>query len=117
MATKKQERPIKLIFKTEKEKENILVKYKDVAHNYDRVYMRNDYSTDERCKIKSFVEEAKRKNSENGHNNNIKWKVRGCPRKSLYLAAVISNETSSRHSEEMRTPIRSVEEIKINPDM
>ena len=34
---KKQERPIKLIFKLEKEKENILVKYKDVAHKYDQV--------------------------------------------------------------------------------
>ena len=66
MATKKQDRPIKLIFKTEKEKENILVKYKDAAHKYDRVYIRNDYSTDERCKIKSFVEEAKRKNLETG---------------------------------------------------
>ena len=59
MATKKPDRPIKLIFKTEKGKENILVKYKDAAHKYDRVYIRNDYSTDERCKIKSFVEEAK----------------------------------------------------------
>ena len=69
----------------EDEKNEVLQKFRLVSSNYSRLYVKDDYSTDERQKIKSYVEEAKKRNSTE---TTFRWTVRGSPRTKLYLKRI-----------------------------
>ena len=78
-------RPVKLVMINEDEKNEVLQKFRLVSSNYSRLYVKDDYSTDERQKIKSYVEEAKKRNSTE---TTFRWTVRGSPRTKLYLKRI-----------------------------
>ena len=78
-------RPVKLVMINEDEKNEVLQKFRLVSSNYSRLYVKDDYSTDERQKIKSYVEEAKKRNSTE---TTLRWTVRGSPRTKLYLKRI-----------------------------
>ena len=75
-------RPIKLILNEEKEKSDIIDKFKLKSRSYENIYIREDYTCKEREHIKKYVEEAKRRN---GSESEIRWYVKGCPRSQLFL--------------------------------
>ena len=65
-----------------------LFRLKTNAPSY-KISVTEDYTRKERNKIKEKIEEAKRLNDEESrHDNNFIWRVRGCPRTSLYLKKI-----------------------------
>ena len=77
-------RPIKVVFQNQQNKDlvmNNLHKLKDSGYPY--VSVRDDFTINERRKIKDLYEEAKKKNEENS--GDLIWCVRGSPRTSLRL--------------------------------
>ena len=80
-------RPIKLVLNPgEKQKimEN-LGKLKHADQEYKKLSIRDDYTIKQRDLIRRYSDEAKQKNL---MENTTAWKVRGTPKKGLYLVQV-----------------------------
>ena len=69
-------RPIKFIFSTREEAKSMLKDF-FTAKRHDNLYLRNDYSIEERDEIRKLVEQAKKLNSESDRKRY--WRVQGCP--------------------------------------
>ena len=81
------QRPIKVIFDNEKDKQVImgnLSSLKDYP-GYRKISIMDDYTPAERQLIKAWTEKAKQRNEEETDKENIVWKVRGSPKNELYL--------------------------------
>ena len=72
-------RPIKVVMSNDQEKQRIMAKLKSAAAQHEKIFIRKDYSTEERDQIQKFVEEAKKRNRID--ESESKWRVKGCPRK------------------------------------
>ena len=83
-------RPIKIRFKNEKEKSNVMTRLsnlKKAEEKFRRISITDDFTIEERQEIRRFVEEAKQKNAvEEG---NFFWRVRGSPKTGLQLRRVL----------------------------
>ena len=66
-----------------------LNKLKDADPSLRTISVRDDYTIEERELIKTFVEEAKRKNESQ---NTTAWKVRGTPKNGLRLVQITSRK-------------------------
>ena len=80
-------RPLKVTFFDEQQKKrlmNNLYRLKINAPSY-KISVTEDYTRTERIKIKEESIKAKNLNEENNGKENFIWRVRGCPRTSLYL--------------------------------
>ena len=78
-------RPVKIILQNSVESEATLQEFTSKKEQFDRLYLRKDYSLQEREEIRKTVNEAKRLNANDpGHH----WIVRGCPRTKLYLKRI-----------------------------
>ena len=64
-----------------------LNKLKDADQSFRNISVRDDYTIEERELIKTFVEEAKRKNESQ---NTTAWKVRGTQKNGLHLVKITS---------------------------
>ena len=81
-------RPLKVIMNNSLEKDSVmrsLKKLKEVDEVFKRVSITDDYTTEERAEISSWVDKAKMKNSEEGENCKHIWRVRGTPKNGLRL--------------------------------
>ena len=79
-------RPVKIILKSREESEATLHEFMSKKEQFDRLYLKKDYSLQEREEIRKIVNEAKRLNAGNNHDHH--WIVRGCPKKKLYLKRI-----------------------------
>ena len=75
-------RPIKMIMSEKREKYEIIDKFKLKSRNYKNIFIREDYSSQEREEIRRYVEEAKKRNA---NEIEVRWYVKGCPRTKLNL--------------------------------
>ena len=83
-------RPLKVTFFDEKQKirlMNNLYRLKNI-HAYN-ISITEDYTKNERMKIKEQYMKAKKLNEEANGSENYVWRVRGCPRTSLYLKRIL----------------------------
>ena len=81
-------RPLKVTFFDEKQKArlmNNLYRLKNI-HSY-KISITEDYTKNERIRIKEEFMKAKKLNEEDNRKNYV-WRVRGCPRTSLYLKKI-----------------------------
>ena len=81
-------RPIKLVMNSEQEKLELMMRFKPIATQYERIFIRDDYSTEEREQIRRYVDEARKRNRDD--ESEYRWKVKGCPRKQLFLQKIKS---------------------------
>ena len=79
-------RPVKIILKSREESEATLHEFMSKKEQFDRLYLKKDYSLQEREEIRKIVNKAKRLNAGNNHDHH--WIVRGCPKKKLYLKRI-----------------------------
>ena len=85
-------RPVKVVLNTTADKRKIMTnlnKLKNAEQTYRFLSVRDDYTIEERELIKSFTEEAKRKNLEG--NTNV-WKVRGTPKNGLHVVKITTRK-------------------------
>ena len=83
-------RPLKVTFFNEQQKKRLmsnLYKLKINAPSY-KVSVTEDYTRKERMKIKEEYTKAKKLNEENTGKGEFIWRVKGCPRTSLYLKKI-----------------------------
>ena len=87
------QRPIKMILKSSSEKERIMQNlHKLKPHrNWTGLSIRDDFTINERKKIKEKCQEAKNLNK--GNNGDFVWRVRGSPRTRLRLVQKARIET------------------------
>ena len=78
--------PIKLVISNDQEKQQIMTKLKSAAAQHEKVFIPEDYSTEEEDQKRKFVEEEKRRNRED--ESESKWRVKGCPRNMLFLEKI-----------------------------
>ena len=86
--TSTKKRPIKLILKSEDEKDKILNNLRNLKDKilYKGISITPDYTQSERILIKDFREKAKSKNLvEDENETNYIWRVRGSPKNVLFL--------------------------------
>ena len=91
-ASADKKRPLKVIMANAEDKNKImskLNKLKDADQSLRTISVRDDYTIEERELIKTFVEEAKRKNESQ---NTTTWKVRGTPKNGLRLVQITSRK-------------------------
>ena len=88
-------RPIKYIFRSREEAKSMMKDFYTATERHDNLYLKNDYSMEERDEIRKLVDQVKKLNSEN---NQEQWKVRGCPRTKLYTQRYESNGITSTSS-------------------
>jgi len=94
-STKQKTRPIKVIFENKHNKDCMmknLYELKDHPH-YENVSIAEDFTIEERKKIKEFHEEAKKRNADE-NNKNFIWLVRGSPRTSLRLEKILKTSSN-----------------------
>ena len=95
-------RPIKYIFRSREEAKSMMKDFYTATERHDNLYLKNDYSMEERDEIRKLVDQVKKLNSEN---NQERWKVRGCPRTKLYKQRY---ESSGKKSTVIQVPKESV---------
>ena len=86
-------RPIKLIMSEKKEKHEIIDKFRLKSRNYKNIFIREDYSSQERDEIRRYVEQAKHRNA---NETEVRWYVKGCPGTQLHLEKRIMQEKKSK---------------------
>jgi len=92
-------RPLKVTFLDERHKQRVmknLYKIKINAEPQYTVSVTEDYTRNERTKIKELYMKAKQLNEENNDKENTIWRVRGCPRASLYLKQLSRTKADER---------------------
>ena len=87
-------RPLKLKFRTENEKHEIMSRLTNLKHAEDkfrRISITDDYTFEERQEIKKWADRAKEQNRiEKG---NVVWRVRGSPKNGLRLVKFTKRST------------------------
>ena len=100
-------RPIKLILKDDDERQrNMKNLYKLKSMGYLRISVTDDFTINERKKIKEMHENAKKKNTECDDGDFI-WRVRGSPRTYLHLKKIPRNRSADRNMHSL-TSVSSV---------
>ena len=98
--TPKRARPIKICMKTLEEKERVMARLANLRNaddKYKRISTKEDYSWEERQRIREWVSKAEEKNKEEQTSD---WKVRGNPKKSMRLVKITRQQPSMEHEME-----------------
>lgn len=89
-------RPVKVVMDNEDQQNEVLVQFRQVARTYNGLYVREDYTLDEREEIRKCVEQARMKNKSD---DRYYWTVHGCPRSELYLRRAEKRNTEQTHKD------------------
>ena len=87
-------RPIKVIMNNEGDKNKVLMNLTNLKglSTYVGISVTEDYTINERNKIKMKAVEAKRKNEEEGEESNYVWRVRGTPKNGLEIKRLLKKK-------------------------
>ena len=85
--TENKKRPIKVVFQSNEERDNLLYNLRNLKGNNDfkGISITEDYTLAEREIIKEYNRDAKEKNAAEPENSNYIWRVRGTPKNGLII--------------------------------
>lgn len=85
--TENKKRPIKVVFQSNEERDNLLNNLRNLKGNNDfkGISITEDYTLAEREIIKEYNRDAKEKNAAEPENSNYIWRVRGTPKNGLII--------------------------------
>ena len=117
-------RPIKLTFLNVREKNKFMQNLRNIKgkEQFKGISIRDDYTIAERNMIKEFVTRAKERNNKDGER--YIWKVRGNPKRGLFLKRFLSHSTDTdverNHEDEDKSSTKTddnsnTEELNQNP--
>lgn len=87
-------RPIKVVFQTEQDKENILGNLSNLKgfDEFKGISVTEDYTITERNIVKEFTEKARERNNQEPEDSSYIWRVRGTPKNGLVLKRLMKKK-------------------------